>query len=174
MTYTRTEKEYILKEFQSLQLARNETIKDEVLKEWVKLFGEAGYSAEHICRMIKVVKLANISYKLKYADFTDRIDETRGLQQIIPLDPATLITGKTDEEAKIAEEKDVAATNNLIYNVRNVLGISWIAFIIEAEEKGYSYRSYYELLKDNSTETQCLKLDSKKGQRTLIESIKEI
>ena len=150
MTYTPKEREYIKLELKRLETARNDDYKGHILTEWINSFEEEGFIAEHACRMVRKVRLEGATYKVKFSDFVNCFESAMELPPIMPV-------------KMLPEKKEDTPTNReLICNVRHVLGISFVDFLIEMKEKGYeSSTDYYNYLLEHPNETKCIKLDQK-------------
>jgi hypothetical protein len=161
MKFTETELSYIINEILSLEKARQEQYPADTKKEWINSFWEEGYSAEHVCRMIRKVKTSCLSYKLRYADFTTQAEEIENMTQIIPIK-------QLSEPVPETEPTPTKFEDTLFYRVRHNLGISFYAFTCESIEKGHkSSEEYYEYLIKNPNNTKCKKITCNETNKSI-------
>ena len=144
-TYLPNELKYILLEFNRLENSREEkNIKPETINEWIASFADEGFSAEHVCRMIRAVKNKCISYKLKFADFTNQdSDEIAKMIQIIP---TKMLEEHEPEQPKLNDE------HSLFSRIRTNLGIGYFDFCSEAEKEHQEWETFYKFLFENLDE----------------------
>lgn len=170
MTFSELHLKYINIELESLSRARQERYSHETRTEWIRAFLDIGYSAEHVCRMIRKVKLYNqTSYKLKFTDFTDFQNDISGMDSIIPLEQKALPYDADRKQEQYLDE--VQRTALLLADVRNNLGISFVDFMIMKGKQNLNSQEFYNYLLENRDKITCDKMGSKSN--TLASAIKQ-
>lgn len=122
--YTEVEKRFIYNEFVSLMDARQEEYSNRTLREWVKSFFEAGYSANIVCKRIKASKGLKVFGKLTYSDFVN-VDITE-LKDIVPVEinPEyyyALLTCKECGKSTSIYKKDLYIFKNVVICEHKIL-----------------------------------------------------
>lgn len=108
--YNKVEKKFIFDEFKSLMAVRQDKYLDDTLKEWVKCFWDAGYTANQVCKRIKAVKEMKVYSKVTFSDFINA--EIEEIPDIIPPEVKAenyyvIFTCKVCGKSTTAQKKDL-------------------------------------------------------------------
>lgn len=134
MNYSSKEKAFIYQEVKALIDARGQKIETETLRQWLKDFSDLGYTAEQVCRILRLARYKNIKQKIMFADLLSFADDIGEVTQIIPVQ--TLKPKNTEMEAEESSDESIQRRAEQIQDAHSI-GLNYAIFLFVAGETGY-------------------------------------